>query len=50
MIELSRVVGVLCCFCFLFSNAIYFNLDGLQKKCFIEDLAKDTVLLGILCA
>jgi hypothetical protein len=29
-----------------FVTPLYFYLDGVQKKCFYEELSKDTVLLG----
>jgi hypothetical protein len=34
--------------CIVGSQALYFYLEGSEKKCFIEDLPKETMVIGNL--
>lgn len=40
---------VLLALCVISTQALYFYLEGSEKKCFIEDLPKETMVIGNEC-
>ncbi|KAI8888718.1 hypothetical protein K501DRAFT_239840 [Backusella circina FSU 941] len=45
--RIPALLFILGCFAANVVNALYFYLEGNEKKCFIEDLPKETMVIGV---
>jgi cell division protein YceG involved in septum cleavage len=46
VLSLAATLALICALFPSSSDALYFYLEGSEQKCFIEELPKDTTVLG----